>query len=270
LGRALESVILQTYRNLEIIVVDDASKDDTELVVKKYMKNDHRIRYFKNSASLGGSGARNVGIKTAKGEYVAFLDDDDAWLEMKIENQVRSIKRNFDASLCACIINGKKRLKPNYKTTVDLNDLRKGNIFPGGASILMAKFSIIKENLFDDKLPNNQDWDLLIRLAAKHKIGYLNEPLVTYNDHTHTRITNKSKNMPIDQLEKRLAVLYKHEKFFGPYWINYHITRNLLLYIGCRQNKFRHIFYVTKRCGILPVLKVFNNKIQRRLSTYRP
>ncbi|MFW9825572.1 MAG: glycosyltransferase family 2 protein [Candidatus Thorarchaeota archaeon] len=265
ISQAIESVISQTYKNLEIIVVNDASQDETEFVVKKYMKNDRRIKYVKNLTNLGGGGSRNVGIKVAKGDFVAFLDDDDKWLDAKIERQVRSIE-SLDAVMCACIKNGKKRLKKNVKKTVDLSDLRKGNNYTGGTSILMAKVPVMKDIMFDDNLPNYQDWDLLIRLAEKYKIGYLNEALVLYNDHNQKRITNAPRDMPVDQLEKRLGAIYKHKRFFGSYWFNYHIARSLLSYVWNRQNKFEHIIYVVKRCGILPVLRVFNDKIQRRLS----
>ncbi len=265
LRRAIESVISQTYKNLEIIVVDDSSEDNTELVVKEYMEKDNRIIYLKNPKPLGGSGTRNVGIKFSTGEYIAFLDDDDEWLEDKIEKQLKAIK-NFDALLCACIINNKKRLKSYDRPIVNLYDLRKGNIFTGGTSILMARLSIIKNNLFDEKLPSGQDWDLLIRMAGKYKIGYLNEPLVIYSDSVHKRITNEMINMQIDQLEKRMRVIYKHENFFGPYWFKYHIGRRLLSYIKFRDKKWKHIIYTIRRCGLFAVLRVFLDKIVRNVS----
>lgn len=263
-GRALESVISQTYKNLEIIVVDDASQDNTEFVVREYMEKDKRIKYVKNPKPLGGSGARNVGIKKARGQYIAFLDDDDEWMREKIEKQLRAIK-NFDAILCVSYVNNRRRVSRYNKPVVNPRDLRKGNLL-GGASLLMVKSYVIKNNLFDEELPSGQDWDLLIRIAGKYKIGYLNEPLVIYSDSGHRRITNEMINMPIDQLEKRMGVIYKHEIFFGPYWFKYHIGRRLLSYIKFRDKKWKHIIYTIRRCGVSAVLRVFLDKIVRNVS----
>lgn len=265
LGKALDSVISQTYKKLEIIVVDDASNDDTESLVMEYMVKESRIKYIKNFSAKGGGGARNIGIKAAKGDYIAFLDDDDKWEKSKIYEQIKNIK-NYEALLCASNVKSKSpRVKKYDKTSVDLNDLRKGNYFTGGTSTLMARSSIIKENHFDEALPIGQDWDLLIRIARKYRLGYLNCPLIDYNDGQHKRITNKKINMPFGQLEKKLSVIYKHEEFFGPYLFNYHRARILLSYIKYRNRKVKHIFYTLKSCGFYPVMRVFYNKIYRNI-----
>ena len=87
LPRAINSVLNQTYKNLELIIVNDGSTDDTEKVVKGY--SDKRIRYYKQELNKGGSAARNVGIKLARGELISFQDSDDEWLPEKLERQVR-------------------------------------------------------------------------------------------------------------------------------------------------------------------------------------
>jgi glycosyltransferase involved in cell wall biosynthesis len=259
LKKALDSVIAQTYRDLEIIVVDDASEDNTEILVNKYVEMDNRIKYFKNHKSLGGSGARNVGIRMAKGDYIAFLDDDDEWINNKIENQVKRIQ-NFDAVLCALFVDNKGRIRRYNKDVVELNDLRRGNII-GGTSILMAKTSVMKENLFDEELPNGQDWDIFIRITAKYKVGYLDKPLVIFSDGKHKRITNEPINISIAQLEKRMGAAYKHKTFLGPHWFNYRVAGTLLSYIRYRENKTKHIVYTIRRCGLAPVLRVFLRRI---------
>ena len=266
LKKALDSVISQTYKNLDIIVIDDASEDNTELLVKECAERDKRIQYLKNSKSLGGSGARNVGIRKATGYYIAFLDDDDEWMKNKIENQVNDIK-TFDAVLCASFAHNKGKIRSYNKHVVNLRDLRRGNII-GGTSILMAKTSVMKYNLFDEKLPNGQDWDVLIRITGKYKVGYSDKPLVIWNDGEHKRITNESINMSIDQLEKRMGAVYKHKTFLGPHWFNYRVAGTLLSYIRCRENKTKHIVYTIRRCGLAPVLRVFFNKIMRRVSIF--
>ena len=88
LGEAIESVVNQTYKNIEIIVINDGSTDNTEEIAKKWQKRDERVRYLKHKENKGPSAARNTGIKNSRGEYIAFLDDDDEWLPEKLERVI--------------------------------------------------------------------------------------------------------------------------------------------------------------------------------------
>ncbi len=94
LPRAINSVLNQTYKNLELIIIDDGSTDNTEEIVKAY--SDTRIRYCKQKLNRGGSAARNAGIKLAKGELISFQDSDDEWLPEKLERQVRKFSEVGD------------------------------------------------------------------------------------------------------------------------------------------------------------------------------
>jgi glycosyltransferase involved in cell wall biosynthesis len=86
LPRAVASVLNQTFRDVEIVIVDDASADDAAEVVAR---QDPRIRYVRHGSPKGACGARNTGIRLARGEFVGFLDDDDEWLPEKLQRQVR-------------------------------------------------------------------------------------------------------------------------------------------------------------------------------------
>ena len=99
LPRAIDSVLNQTYSNFEIIVVSDGSTDNTEEVVKSYSDKDSRIRFIGYSPARGGNIARNTGIEAAKGEYVAFLDDDDEWMPEKLKKQIKVMESNPDIGL---------------------------------------------------------------------------------------------------------------------------------------------------------------------------
>ena len=259
LEKALRSVISQTYKNLEILVVDDASEDNTELLVKKYIKIDRRIKYFKNGNRSGGSNARNVGINEARGDYIAFLDDDDEWMTNKTEIQLQHIQP-FDAILCSSFLGNKRRIRHPNKHIVFLKDLRKGNIF-GGTSTLMAKSSVMKNHPFDEDLFNGQDWDIFVRIASAYTLGYVDECLVIQNDGCHERISNEVVNMPINHLERRLNAIYKHKAFLGPHWVSYYVAKHLLSYIWYRENKFDHIIYTIRRCGWLSVMEVVIDRI---------
>ena len=98
--RSIKSVINQTYKNIECIVVDDASTDGTKEYLNNYiLESKIKYLYINQRESKGGNHARNIGIQVANGKYVAFLDDDDEWLPHKIERQMKIVAENFDINL---------------------------------------------------------------------------------------------------------------------------------------------------------------------------
>ena len=99
IGATIESVLNQTYQNFEMIIVDDASKDNTEEVVKSF--KDKRIKYIRLSKNSGPAVARNRAMEEAKGKYMAFLDSDDLWKREKLENQINFIKKNKYKIICS-------------------------------------------------------------------------------------------------------------------------------------------------------------------------
>lgn len=94
IGITLESVISQTYKNWELIIVDDCSIDNTEEIVRYYMESDSRIKYNKLDINSGASAARNKGIDLASGKYIAFLDSDDIWFSEKLSKQINFMEEN--------------------------------------------------------------------------------------------------------------------------------------------------------------------------------
>lgn len=254
--RAIESVRKQTYPNLEIIVVDDGSPDNTESVVRAIP--DERIRYIRHEKNKGLPAGRNTGIRAATGEYIAFLDDDDEWRADKIEKQLKAIK-DYDAVLCGVLVDG-WRFSIHPRSTISLDDLRRGSFEPSG---MLVKAAAIKELLFDENLRQGEDWDAFIRIAERYTIGYDPEPLLLYSDGGHARMTNEAREMTPSELEKRTAILQKHRKFFGEKWFNYHVADTFVSHIGSRRNKLGTIAYAVKRCGVAPVLAVLTDKLRR-------
>lgn len=92
--KTIESIIYQTYKHLEIIVVDDYSTDKTSNIIKDFQKRDQRIKYHKLGKNSGAAVARNVAIKMAVGEYISFIDSDDLWKENKLEKQISFMRNN--------------------------------------------------------------------------------------------------------------------------------------------------------------------------------
>ncbi|MEF2483652.1 glycosyltransferase family 2 protein [Vibrio mimicus] len=99
ISNSIYSVIRQTYKNWELLVVDDSSNDATSSIVQEFQKKDIRIRYIKNEGKRGVSSARNVGISLASGVYIAFLDSDDTWEDKKLELQINAMQQgSFNVS----------------------------------------------------------------------------------------------------------------------------------------------------------------------------
>lgn len=262
LRRAIESVRRQTYGNVEILVVDDASRDDTEATVRSIA--DPRIRYICHPMNKGVSATRNTGIMEARGEYIALLDDDDRWCEAKLEKQVRALE-NYDAVLCTTIMQGIPT-RVVWSERISLAHLRRGSFYPSG---LMAKTGVLRDVMFDETLRVGEDWDLFIRIALRYRIGWLKDALVVYGDSEHRRTTNVGMFLSGQELEKRAAYLHKHRKFFGEFWFRRHLAVEYLPYIGSRSDKLQFLTDAVRRCGLGAVLIVMAYKtrwlIRKRL-----
>lgn len=184
IGRAVQSVLNQTYKDFEIIVVDDASTDNTEKVVKSF--SDERIRYAWHKENRGGAAARNTGIKIAQGDYIAFLDSDDIWLPEKLEKQIQVFK---DASLKVGVVytgfwrieGDKKTYIPSSKITQKQGDIYQSLLkrnFIGTPTAMVRKECLLRAGMFDEYLPRLQDWELWIRISKRYHFKCINEPLV--------------------------------------------------------------------------------------------
>ena len=172
--RAIASIQKQSYQNLEIIVVDDASQDDTESVVRQL--NDSRLQYICHPANLGGSEARNTGIKQAKGSYVAFLDSDDVWLSNKLQSQLDAIAKANSVVNIVCYSQFQKSFQVFYqKSILPVAGKQQESVaeylwLSGGemlTSTLLISSSLAKATLFNSDLIKHQDLDFVIRLEQQ-------------------------------------------------------------------------------------------------------
>lgn len=177
--QAIESVLMQTVRDIEVIVVDDGSTDASEKVIKSIL--DKRLRYVKQENS-GACIARNKGIKIAKGQYIAFHDSDDIWHKRKLEKQIEIFKKyNPDVVFCklnqirnnGLVIQMPQKVKEGF-----LNPIV--NLFGIGTQTIIAKKEVLQEFTFDSSLPRFQEFELLYRISQKYSIYCLNEGLVDY------------------------------------------------------------------------------------------
>jgi len=186
LPRAIKSAQNQTYGNIEIIVVSDGSTDGTDEIMKEIESHDNRITYISYKPGKGGNYARNTGIKAAKGEYVAFLDDDDEWHSDKLEKQINIVKSDPSIGLICCGINSitegvdyvTKYIPPAEYDSSKLI-LMKNCI--GSTTTVMVKKDIFEQSgLFDEELGALQDYDLWIRICQHTHVGVVKESCVEY------------------------------------------------------------------------------------------
>lgn len=185
LQRSLMSVLRQTYGKLECIVVDDCSTDNTEQMVKTI--KDDRIKYIKNPENIGASRTRNVGIKAAKGDFIAFNDSDDLWEEDKLRLQLELLTRNSDFTMVYCPYYFHAGMKTNQVPASYIPvENRQGNIFKnllkgnmiGTPTILIRRECLEKMGGFNEQLHASEDYEFVLRVAEKFKIGYVDEFLV--------------------------------------------------------------------------------------------
>jgi len=180
---AIDSVLNQTFQDFEIIVVDDGSKDFTKEKVLNIA--DTRIRYI-HKENGGPSSARNTGIKSARGKYIALLDYDDIWMPQKLERQLAKFNLEPDLGLVYSWVqsinpDGSHRFvaKPETEGWV-YNDLIIDNFQHNGSVQLIRKECFEKAGYFDESLLNVQDWEMWLRLAKYYKFGVVREILVKY------------------------------------------------------------------------------------------
>ena len=177
--RAVDSVLNQTYKDIEVIVVDDCSTDNTLDVVKSI--KDSRLKVFKLNENSGACVARNFGIEKAKGEYIAFQDSDDEWLPEKLEKQMDVLENNSNINLVFCqfnkIDNENTSVYPPLKTGIITRKVLLEKSYVSTQTLIGRRecFSTVK---FDPQMPRLQDHDLVIRLSKKYCFYFVNEPLV--------------------------------------------------------------------------------------------
>ncbi|WP_297974566.1 glycosyltransferase family 2 protein [uncultured Bacteroides sp.] len=182
LGRAIDSVLNQSYTNIEVVVVDDNSNGDmfrmeTIQYMEKYI-NDYRVKYIKHERNQNGSAARNTGIQNSVGEYIAFLDDDDYFLKNRIKDAM-CVLQHSDMDCGGICCNYVKK----YKNKIYKVSRNKGRFdscyellaaqvdYAAGSTLIIKREILGKVGMFDTSFQRHQDWEFLIRLFRHYYIG---------------------------------------------------------------------------------------------------
>ncbi len=190
ISKTINSVLSQDHHDFEIIIVDDGSTDMTESIILSYVKQSHKVKGIKQN-NAGVSAARNNGFKSARGDYVAFLDADDIWESQFLSVLVQLLEKDPSTGLAHSDyreINelGKETsvIKRGKSGNV-LNDLLiwKHHVLPPPSGVLIKRSVLEHVGLFDEDLSNNADQDLYIRIAAKYTVARDSRILMNYRQH---------------------------------------------------------------------------------------
>lgn len=193
LWRAVQSVLKQTYPFFELLVIDDASSDDTSKLIDEF--SDPRIRYIKLNKQHGPSGARNVGLEEARGKYIAYLDSDNAWHPEFLECMLAAFNKHKDKVLVFCKKNYRltlldeegreRRVRDEYSRAdkyFDLKRLWHRRIMIDTNSMCHKRDEIAGLGGWDESIRFWEDWELALRVSTKYPKGflYLNRALLDY------------------------------------------------------------------------------------------
>lgn len=292
LGRAIDSVLNQTYKLVEVIIVDDNDEEsiyrkETEKFMKKYSL-DSRVVYVKHKKNKNGAVARNTGIKYSKGEYIAFLDDDDEFFSEKIEkqiNRINELENTWAGVYCGCnlIVNGKL-----FNKLIDLSEgnlkkellMMKNHIY-GGSTLLIRKDILIELGGFDESFARHQDWELLVRIFRKYEIAVVNETLVNIyldSDINRPNANNlqKVKSKFLQEFEKDIKEFdYETQcKIYKAHFqelLNAHLQNKQYKLAWEYYKRIKHISRISIKENIIMMINILegitNLKIKRKLQS---
>lgn len=241
ISRAIISCLNQTYNNIEVIIIDDFSSDDTKKIIDSF--NDERIKYFLNNKNYWPCYSRNRWIWLSKWEFINFLDDDDELISNKIELQFEKFKDSKIKKIW--IVTGHvdyKRadsnwIKKNKKKWNLYKDLL-GSYCIWGTQQMLIKREVFEKVLFDEGLESNQEYDLMIQMSKYYNFDFLDK-LVAIQHESENQISynfTKKINWTIYLYEK-----YKNE--FKSFWIKFMIYKKISLDVNIFKYKIWLYFW---------------------------
>lgn len=237
--KTFDSVVNQTYKNWEWIIVDDFSSDDEAKALDELVKQDKRIKVIRNKTNRGPAFSRNIGLKNAIGEFVAFLDSDDYWSIDKLEKQISFMLKNkydFTSTFYKIYDEKKKRItfyvkgpkKCSHKTFIRLDYV--------GCLTVIFRRSISPDLCIPEDIKKRNDYALWLKLSEESPCYMLPEFLATYTKHSENSVSAGSKFQLIKYHRDVFMKLYGFRKFKA----NLYAFRNVFYYV------FKELFYKKK------------------------
>jgi glycosyltransferase involved in cell wall biosynthesis len=237
IANTIESILLQTYSNTEIVIVNDGSKDRSYQMLEPYLTFS-RVKYIEQE-NRGVAAARNTGIRNSSGELIAFLDQDDLWLPEKIEKQVKILLTHPEIAL----VHGKfnfinetgSKIEPLWRQRVT-----SGFCYPqifehnkiGMLTALVRRECIEEAGLFDEDIAVTDDYLMWLKITYRHQIYYYDEPLAEYRYHSNntSRDMVKYKKNELEVIMRILNLFPETYKLVGQRTVNdrlYYISMEL-------------------------------------------
>ena len=223
-SQAIQSVLLQTYKKLEFVIIDDCSNDSTFKILKEFEKKDKRVKVLRNKRSKGPAESRNIAIKIAKGKWISIIDSDDIFLPKKIETQVNFIRNNNNiifVGTSLLFIDEQGSHIAFYKYKNDSQNLKKeilkNKSFPPHSSYFIKKDYLEKIGGYNNRFSMAPDYDLLLRLQnfSEKNFGVCEEVLTKVRLHDENRSLkriNKYTQLDYAILANVCFNIYKKEK----------------------------------------------------------
>lgn len=231
---AIKSILNQTYQNLELIIIDDFSTDNSINIIKSI--TDPRVFLIKNKENKGVSFSLNEGIDTAKGQYIARMDADDISMANRLEKQLQFLSLNQHIDICgSCcnIIDSKTRIIKTLNTSTNSNEIKAKMVFENQFvhPTVFAKSQIFKNNKYDINYTNVcEDYELWLRLLPNFTFGNLKQKLLNYRIH-ESNVSNikKNKENKRELLSKMFSNFFnKHQLSVTNYEIELHLNNFFL------------------------------------------
>ncbi len=273
-AQAIESVLAQTYKNFEIVVVNDGSTDRSYEKIKPYLP---LIKYIPQE-NKGVSSARNTGIKNSEGELIAFLDSDDIWLPEKLELQVKYLNDNPHVGLVHSNIsyideNGES-YPPNPDFVTDVSGMCFKELFEGNciatSTVLVRQACLDKVGLFAEGIPYAEDYELWMKLSIYYPIRHINEYLIKYRVHD-ANASNYNFINAIFELRAIKSILKEFsqtKKIVGKRVVKkrlFNLYSKIAEFQANEGNKLKSIRYSLFTMGISPI-KFFSEHLWNLLS----
>lgn len=287
IGETIDSVLRQTHRNWECIIVDDGSIDNTFAIVSKYVSKDKRLKLLeRNRIPKGAPVCRNIGLSVSKGEFICFLDSDDVLETTFIEKQIEVLFSNIEASMVICQMAyfvdklDNKRIAPKIDYPISIERYLSQDIQWFTSSVVWRRSFILSLGGFNEKLAMWQDWELNIR-CLMNKCGMLvNDEVLLYYRYKWDKkqitmsSTNNGDSIKIRYLsyyESRMVLLreYLSSDFVNDFSVRKMVVRHLsclpdwLISIRHYSKALGVVFHVVKLDRNMAILKPILKKVFR-------
>lgn len=277
LAHAIKSVLLQTYRNFEVIFWDNQSNDNSAYIYKSF--KDKRLRYYLATEHTSLYRARNLAIKKARGKLIAFLDTDDIWLKDKLSSQIEKFKNKkvnlvYSNYYILNQVTGLKKIAHKNKLPegVIYEELLKNYFLGIGTVIIKKDIFFKKKNFFNERFNIIGDFDNFIRISKNNYFACIQRPLLIYRIHKKS-FSNKNYKMHVDELKfwvKKKYYLKKDLLFFVKQKILY---MEIILYIFNRKyiqsiKMIQKIYSETKKVKLLIFLIIPNFILKKIKSNF--